>query len=238
MKKLVITTMAIFMAALMTVTTAQTLQEVLEKHFKAIGQEQLIAANSYYVKAKVSQMGIDLPMEMKIKKPGKFITTIDCQGQKIITAFDGEKGWMINPMMGAEPQDLSGDQLAQAQSQADMEGELYNYEAKGGSAELAGKVTIEGKELFRIKYTGKDGNAKDYFIDAKTYLIDRVKAKVSAQGQTVEIEQIMGDYKTTEGITMAMKIDQKTPMGSASIIMEEVKINEKFDDSIFKRPAK
>ena len=175
---------------------------------------------------------------MKIKKPGKFITTIDFQGQKIITAFDGEKGWMINPMMGADPQDLAGEQLAQAQSQADMEGELYNFEAKGGSAELAGKVTIEGKELFRIKYTGKDGNTKDYFIDAKTYLIDRVKAKVSAQGQTVDIEQIMGDYKTIEGITMAMKIDQKTPMGSVSIIMEQVKINENFDDSIFKRPAK
>ncbi len=130
MKKLVITTMAIFMAVLMNVTTAQTLQEVLEKHFKTIGQEQLLAANSFYIKAKVSQMGMDLPMEMKIKKPGKFITTIDFQGQKIITAFDGEKGWMINPMMGAEPQDLAGDQLAQAQSQADMDGELYNYEAK------------------------------------------------------------------------------------------------------------
>jgi hypothetical protein len=37
---------------------------------------------------------------------------------------------------------------------------------------------------------------------------------------------------------MAMKIDQKTPMGSALIIMEEVKMNENFDDSIFKRPAK
>ena len=177
-------------------------------------------------------------MEMKIKKPEKFIITIDFQGQKMITAFDGEKGWMINPMVGTEPQEMTGDQLTQAKQQADMEGELYNFEAKGGSAELAGKVTLEGKELFRIKYTGKDGNTKDYFIDAKTYLIDRVKSKVSAQGQTIDIEQIMSDYKTIGGITMAMKIEQKTPMGTGLIIMEEVKMNESFDDSIFKMPSK
>jgi hypothetical protein len=37
---------------------------------------------------------------------------------------------------------------------------------------------------------------------------------------------------------MAMKIESKSPMGSAIITMEEIKFNEKFDDAIFKQPAK
>jgi hypothetical protein len=37
---------------------------------------------------------------------------------------------------------------------------------------------------------------------------------------------------------MAMNIVSKSPMGSGSIIMEDVKFNENFDDSIFKQPAK
>lgn len=238
MKKSVIAIFAVIIIAFANVTQAQTVNEVLEKHFKAVGQEKLVELNSFYIKAKVSQMGMELPMEMRIKKPDLFITNIDIQGQKMVQAFDGQKGWMIVPMISSDPKELSGVQLDQAKEQANMDGELYNYEKKGSTAEMGGKVNVEGKEMFRIKLTDKEGNSKDYFIDANTYLISKVKAKVSAQGQTVDIEQNMSDYKTIDGITMAMKIESKSPMGTAVITMEEVKFNEKFDDAIFKQPAK
>ena len=238
MRKSVIAIVAAIVFALANLVQAQSVNEVLEKHFKAVGQEKLVALNSFYIKAKVNQMGMELPMEMRIKKPAMFITNIDIQGQKMVQAFDGEKGWMIIPMMSPDPQELAGDQLEQAKEQANMDGELYNYEKKGSTAEMGGKVNVDGKEMFRIKLTDKEGNTKDYFIDANTYLISKVKAKVSAQGQTVDIEQIMSDYKTIDGITMPMKIESKSPMGTAVITMEEVKFNEKFDDTIFKQPAK
>lgn len=238
MKKSVIAILAIIVIAFANVAQAQSVNEVLEKHFKAVGQEKLVELNSFYIKAKVSQMGMELPMEMRIKKPDMFITNIDIQGQKMVQAFDGEKGWMIIPMMSPDPQELAGAQLDQAKEQANMDGELYNYEKKGSNAEMGGKVNVDGKEMFRIKLTDKEGNTKDYFIDASTYLISKVKAKVSAQGQTVDIEQIMSDYKTIDGIAIAMKIESKSPMGTAVITMEEVKFNEKFDDAIFKQPAK
>jgi len=238
MKKMLFTTLATVVFALANVANAQSLNEVLDMNFKAVGQEKLVAAKSYYVKAKMSQMGMEVPMEMKVKKPLMFVVTIEFQGQKLITAFDGENGWMINPMAGPEPKDLSGDELNQARQQADIEGELYNYQAKGHSAELLGKVNLDGKEMYRIKLTTKDGTSKDYFIDTKTNLVSKVKSKVSAQGQTFDIEQIMSDYKTIDGVTMAMKIEQKTPMGIGTILMEEFKMNESYDDSIFKKPTK
>jgi hypothetical protein len=238
MKKSLITVVATLLIAFVNVVQAQTLSEVLDKHFKATGQEKLIAVQSYYIKAKVSQMGMDMPMEMKIKKPDLFIMTVDVQGQKMIQAFDGEKGWMVAPWVSADPQELAGEQLDQAKQQVNMEGELYNYDKKGSTAELMGKVNVDGKDLYRIKLTTGDGNAKDYFIDAETYYLSKVKAKVSAQGQTVDVEQIMSEPKTIDGITMPMKIESKSPMGTAIILMEEVRFNEKFDDAIFKQPAK
>lgn len=238
MKKSFITLIAIAIVSFSNVTRAQSVNEILEKHFKAVGQEKLSDVKSFFIKAKVSQMGMEMPMEMKIKKPDLFLMTVDIQGQKMIQAYDGEKGWMIFPMMGPDPQPLEGDQLTQAKQQVNMEGELYNYAEKGSTAELVGKVNIEGNELYRIKLTGSDGNAKDYFIDAKSYYVNRIKAKVSAQGQTVDVEQIMSDYKTIDGITMPMKIETKSPMGTGSIVMEEVRYNEKYDDVIFKQPKK
>ncbi len=238
MKKSILTILVIVFAVLTNLSHAQTLDEILAKHFEAKGQETLVAAKTISVKAKVSQMGMDIPLEMKIKKPNKFLITFEMQGQKIMQAFDGEKGWILSPMTGTEPQELAGDQLIQAQQQADLEGELYSYKEKGSTAVFSGKVNLDGKDAFRIKLTTKDGNSKDYFIDADTYNILKVKASVNAQGQTFEVEQIMDDYKSFSGALLPAKMISKTPMGNAEIIFEDISFNIDLDESIFEKPGK
>ncbi len=215
---------------------AQNLDDVLKKHFEAVGQEKLMEKQTYSVKAKIQQMGMELPMEMKMKRPNKFRVEMEMQGQKMIQAFDGQKGWMIAPWISSEPQDLSGPELDQAMEQANIDGELYNYKEKGATASLLGKVNMDGSPMFNIKFTGKDGNVKNYFIDAESYLVRKVKSKVSAQGQEMEVEQNLSEYKNIDGILMPMKIESKMPMGSANVIFEEIKFGEKFDDSIFAKP--
>ena len=238
MKKSIITTLAILIIASMNFVQAQSLDDVLKKHFKAVGQDKLVAAKTYFMKAKINQMGMELPMEMKMKRPNKFRVEMEMQGQKMIQAFDGEKGWMIAPWLSPDPQVLEGDQLKQAMEQADFEGELYNYEEKGHSVDFVGKVNADGKEAYKIKLTAKDGSIKNYFIDAGTNLIIKVKAKISAAGQEVEVEQKLSDYKDFDGVLMATKMKSATPMGNVSIIVEEFNVNQKFDDAIFMQPAK
>lgn len=217
---------------------AQSLSDILKRHFEAAGQQKLNAARTFHVKASVSQMGMELPMEMKVKKPGKFRVEIEMQGQKMIQAYNGKTGWMIVPWLSTEPQALAGDQLQQAMQQADMEGELYNYEAKGNSVDFIGKVNLEGAETYKIKLVDKTGNAKNYFIDAKTNLVVMVKAKVKTMGQEVEIEQKMSGYKIFSGINVATKIETKTPMGIMIVTMQEFSLDEEFDNALFDRPEK
>lgn len=238
MKRLIITTLAILIIASMNFVQAQSLDDVLKKHFKAVGQDKLVAATTYYMKAKLSQMGMELPMEMKMKRPNKFRVEMEMQGQKMIQAYDGENGWMIAPWMSPDPQALEGDQLKQAMEQADFEGELYNYKQKGHTVDFVGKVNADGKEAYKIKLTAKDGSIKNYFIDAGTNLIFKVKAKVSGGGQEIEVDQELSDYKDFDGIKMATKLATKTPMGNVSITVVDFKINEEFDDAIFAQPAK
>lgn len=238
MKKLTLSVLILFCAFLLNSVSAQTLDEILNKHFKAVGQEKLVAAESFIIKAKLSQMGMEFPMEMKIKKPNKFRVEMEMQGQKFIQAYDGNKGWMIAPMLSPEPQELAGDQLKQAISQSDMEGELYKYKKKGSSAEFVGKVNVDGSEAYRIKLVDKDKNSKYYFIDAETYLVKKVKAKIEAMGQTVDVETRMEDYREIDGIKMAMVVESDSPMGTVVITMEEIEINGKINDAIFIQPGK
>jgi len=225
---------------IVTVTTgqAQTLDEILTKHFEAVGQEKLMAIETYTIKAKVSQMGMEIPMDMKVKSPNKFRMDMDMQGQTMVQAFDGENGWMIQPWASPDAQDLSGAQLDQAKSQADLEGELFNFADKGHSADLIGKVKLGDTEAFRIKLTRENGNSVNYFIDADSYMISKVQAKVEAMGQTVDVEQRMVEYKDYNGIKIATKIESDSPMGTATITIEDIKFNEDIDDAVFAKPAK
>ncbi|MDD2382476.1 MAG: outer membrane lipoprotein-sorting protein [Mariniphaga sp.] len=235
MNRLLLPLLTILFLSAWTHTQAQSLQNILDKHFEAIGQEKLSNIKTYSVQATIKQMGMEIPMNMKMMRPNKFRMEMEMQGMKIIQAYDGEKGWMIAPPSN-EPVDLSGPQLDQAMDQANIDGELYNYSEKGFTASLVGKVNVDGSPMFNIKLTGKDGNSKNYFIDAESYMIRKVKAKVSAQGQEVEVEQNMNDYKKIDGIMMATSIESKTPMGIATIVFNEIKFEENIDDSIFSKP--
>ena len=218
-------------------TQAQTLDQVLERHYKATGQEKIAEVKTFYVKAKMSMMGMEMPMTIQMKKPDKFKIEMDVMGQKILQGFDGESGWMKNPMVGAGVTDLKGADLKQAMNQADLEGELYNYAKKGHSAELIGKVNLDGNEAYRVKLTNADESVKDYYIDGNTYLITKVKAKVETMGQTIDIETKILDYKDIEGVKIGSKMEVSSPMGTQTMVMEEIKLNENMDDSIFARPT-
>ena len=229
---------SIFLAAVVTVSQAQTLDDILKKHFDAVEQKKLMAVKTYTIKAKVSQMGMEIPMDMKIKSPNKFRMDMEMQGQTMVQAFDGEKGWMIAPWISNEVQDLSGAQLDQAKAQADLEGELYNYAQKGHSADLIGKVKVGDKDAYRIKLAHKDGNVRNYFLDADTYLVAKVQAKIEAMGQTADVEQRMLEYKDIDGVKVATKIESDSPMGTATITISEIVFNKDIDDAVFARPAK
>jgi outer membrane lipoprotein-sorting protein len=236
MKISVLSFLVVFFVSVFNQSQAQNLQTVLDKHFKAVGQEKLLEKESYSIKATVRQMGMEIPMIMITKRPNKFRMEMEMMGQKMVQTYDGEKGWVLAPWISSEPQELSGPELSQAMDQANIDGELYNYSEKNTTAELIGKVNMEGTPVFNIRLTDKEGSVKNYFIDAETYLIRKVKAKSNTQGQEVEVEQILEEYKNIDGVMMPVKIESKTPMGSAEIVFNEIKFNEKFDDSVFTKP--
>ncbi|HYQ58200.1 MAG TPA: outer membrane lipoprotein-sorting protein [Draconibacterium sp.] len=234
MKRILLST-ALMLVALIS-THAQSLDNVLNSYYKANGLENLAKVKTLDITAKMSMMGMNVPMEIKVKMPNKFRVDVEMMGQKTISAFNGESGWMVNPMLGGV-QDLDGAQLKQVIGQADMEGELYNYAAKGSSVEMQGKVDVDGAQAYKLKLTDKDGAVKTYYIDADTYMVKKVDARVETMGQSMDVTTNMLEYKDVKGVKIASKIEVDMPMGKQSMIMEEIKVDEEIDDSVFERPS-
>lgn len=240
MKKLFFTLTGFVLMSVLFFAQAQDLDKILKNHYDAVGQEKLSNLKSLTFSGKILQGGMELPFNMYTSRPLKFRMDITVQGQKIVQAFDGEIGWYINPMMGTmDPQDMSPDQIKDMKKQADMDGDLYNYEKKGSTLELIGTEDFEGTEVYKLKLTDKEGDITYYFMDSETFVIIKTTAKRMVQGTEVESESLLSNYQMIDGVAFPFSISTgANGQMMVEIEMDNVDFNSKFEDAFFAKPGK
>lgn len=233
MKKIVLS-MAVAVLFI-TASLAQTADEILTKTIEARGgAEKLNGLKSMIMEATTSVMGMDLPTKTQIVSKKGFRNDVEVMGQKISTAINGESGWMINPMQGgSDPVDLPVEQVKLSANQLDLAG-MTNYKAAGTTAELLGKETLDGSEVFKVKTTAKDGLVTTHFIDTKTFYVVKTVVKV----QEMEVETKMSNYKMVDGIAFAHTTEVSNPqVGSLVTTINKLEINPTIDETIFAKPT-
>lgn len=185
--------------------------------------------------------GIEAPIVMEVKRPKNLRLEITVQGMTIVQGYDGANGWQIVPFQGStDPQPMSADELKDADEQADMDGPLVDYKAKGHKVELQGKENVEGADCFKLKVTKKNGDIQYFFVDGDSFLELKMVGKRIVRGAEMEFETSLGDYKDVDGLILAHAIEMG-PKGSPqrqTIIVEKIELNPSLDNARFKQPAK
>ena len=223
------------------VAPAQTVDEIVARHLAARGGRDALAA------VKTLRMsghatagpGREAVVRREIARPGKIRTEFVFQGTTGIYAWDGSKGWRVSPLDGsldAEP--LPDDEAAGSAEQADIEGPLVDWKAKGHKVELVGKASLPGGPAHELKVTLKSGAVRRVFVDAATGFIVRVESTRRVRGHDVALETDFGDYRKVDGVAFPHSID-----GSARgrpnrlrIVVDTVEVNPKIDESRFTMP--
>src|SRR5690606_37899900 len=88
----------------------------------------------------------------------------------VINGYDGETAWTINPMMGSGPQKLPPDQARQTRQQADIDGPLVDYAAKGYTLEYLGEEAVKGQPAHKLRLMEADSTEAFMYLDAASYL--------------------------------------------------------------------
>ncbi|MFY9553082.1 MAG: hypothetical protein WAV47_00030 [Blastocatellia bacterium] len=221
--------------------SAQTVDELIKKNIDAKGGIQKIKAiKSVKVTARFIQQGLEIPIVIQQKRPNLTRMDMTFQGKSMVQAYDGSSGWKIDAFQGSsEPEKIAGDELKDAQEQADMDGALVDYKEKGHTVELIGKEDVEGTPAYKIKLTLKNGDVRNIFIDAENFLDLRVNAKRKTPGGEIEIDQYLGNYKPVSGVLFAFSIETKVKGQTVNqITIDKAETDVAIDDSIFKMPAK
>jgi hypothetical protein len=231
MKKLLfILTGLVFTVAL----SSQSLDEIVKKYSTAMKTDQLAKVTSIKITGKMSAMGMEMPMTMYMKNPNKIKVVYSFNGQDMVSLFDGEKGYMVNPMTGStDPVELTGDQLEQVQKNSAFKNELLSY-FKDGKLTLEGEEKVNDKPAFKLKATV--GSSPVYmFVDKDTYLIVKTSATVEQMGQSMNVDSYMTDYSDVDGVVMPKKTTaMANGMEAAVISFDKIEVNIAMEDSVFK----
>ncbi|MCM2270253.1 MAG: outer membrane lipoprotein-sorting protein [Thermoanaerobaculia bacterium] len=222
---------------------AETLDDVLAKHFEALGgKEKIAAVQSAKMVARQVFGPQEVPATIYWKRPDKVRLEFTLQGMTGIQSYDGTTAWMVMPFLGkTEPEEMTGDDLKDIIEQADMiDGPLFDWQAKGHTVEFLGEEAIEGTPAWKLKLTRSNGDVSTIWLDKDAYVQIKSEGKRKRGDQEIDIETSYGDYKEVGGLLFPHSIESKpkgAPQG-ASITIESLELDAAIDDAIFAMPAK
>jgi hypothetical protein len=192
-----------------------------------------------------------LPFLMELKRPRKMHLELQFNGQTAMQVYDGSNGWKLRPFLNRrEVESYTTEEMKASSFQADLDGYLIDYTAKGTKVELAGKEKVEERDAYKLKLTTKDGQTVHVWIDAQSFL----EAKIEGQPRRLDgvyhpVEVYYRDYRLVNGLQIPHVLETRVlpmpqpvaaakagPVQAEKITIEKVVINPQLEESLFSKP--
>ncbi len=218
---------------------AQKLSKLLDHYYEATHAPELEQVPSLYMEMLLEQGGVQIPVTVYVKKPGKFRMEMEYQGQRAVTVSDGREGWSYVPWVSPAPRPLTGEEMEQLSQQFGLEDNLVDYEKKGFTAELAGKTEADGKECYKI-ILRKEGVHLTYYLDPQTWHVVKVEIEGDMRGQTFHTTVHNRAYGTFGKFSLPVEVETGVGngLGHSSYTVTALRFDKEMPDTLFVKPAK
>ena len=234
------------LAVLAPLASAETVDEIIAKNITARGgMEKLKAVKTTKATGKLVMGGgaMEIPFTRVSQRPNAMRMDFTFQGITGTQAYDGKTAWQVMPFQTGkkDPEQSNAEQTKLLAEQADFDGPLVDWKAKGHAVELVGSESVDGADAFKLKVALKNGNVDYVYLDKETGLEVKTESKRSINGTEVESETKMSDYKEVEGLTvpftMSSGMKGAAEQAQQKIVLDKVEFNVPVVDSSFVMPA-
>jgi len=223
---------------------AQTVDSIIARYVQTIGgTARLQAVQSLRRTGRFTGGGgFEAVVVQENKRPNSVREEFSIQGMTGINAYDGHDGWKIEPWQGKrDPEALGEEEMHGILDDADFDGPLVSYQAKGNRVEYQGVEQIEGSDAYKLKVTRPNGDVSFYYLDTEYYVPIRIDTQRMIRGAPQEFETSLGDYKQVAGVYLPFSFESG-PKGSSSadrskITYDRIEANVPLDNTRFARPG-
>lgn len=219
-----------------------TVDELVSKNIEAKGgADALHALQSLRLSGKllVNEGQIELAYLQTKERPGELRTEATLQGMTQVEAYDGKEGWKISPFQGRkDPEKMSADDLKPLMEDAEIDGPLVDWKAKGSTVDYLGTEEVDGTLAHKLKVVRKNGDVSFVYLDPDHFLEIRVLTGRVKHGAYEEVETDLGDYEKTAGVFVPTSIEsgRKGDPDKQKILIDKVEANVPVDEATFHFP--
>jgi hypothetical protein len=218
-----------------------SLDEIVARHLAARGgRETLAALRSVRMAGRAEAgPGRQAIVRREIARPGLIRTEIEFQGTTGVYAWDGRTGWRVSPLDGSlEAEPLPDDEAEAAAEQADIEGPLVDWKAKGHALELIGAEAGPSGAAHHLRITLASGAVRDLWLEAATGHLVRAESARRHRGREVVVETVYGDYRSVGGVAFPHAIESglRGRPGRLRIVVESIETNPALEATRFQMP--
>jgi len=220
-----------------------TVDELVAKNIEAKGGlDALHAVRSLRLKGKmlVNQGQIEFAYVQTKRRPGQVRSELMLQGMTLVQAYDGTEGWKISPFGGRkDPEKMSADDAKSLIEDAEIDGPLVDWEAKGSTVEYLGPEDVDGTLAHKLKVVRKNGDVSYVYLDPDHFLEIRILTQRLEQGAQVEVETDLGDYEKIAGVFFPFSVEAgpKGATDKQKVVFEKADANVPVEDGEFKFPT-
>ena len=200
-----------------------TLDEVIERHTKAMGGRAAIEAiQSIEFDLHITDPKFEVDGTYFAARPGKMRIDVNAGGEHVFTeAFDGQKGWEGK---GTSQKPATEKATAALRHGVELPGKLFGLhelKGRGHRIELGERENIDGIQYYVLRLTLNDGYSTTLYVDPKTWLITRRRdvrpLHVDVDPTPTTIEQRSSDFRTISGVQFAFA-SSETDLQSGKVL--------------------
>lgn len=200
------------------------------------GLEKLKSIQTIKTTSIVNANGQEMPLTVYGRRPNLIRQEISINKQLVVSAFDGQVAWILNPLLGpqqSKPIVMAGPQSEQIKADSAFDGPLVDYRGQGYTAAVDDLETVDGVEQAHIRLTATSGRVIHIYLNNKTGLDVR---HVTVTNQ-VRLEQHFDDYRAVDGYTVPFRIRTLVNgVQQSEVRVQQVEFNMTVDDALFKLP--
>ncbi len=221
--------------------SAQTAEDIVNNYIKTVGgMDKIQAAKTLKRTGKFTGGGgFEAKVSQENKRPDMVREEFSLQGMTGVNAWDGKNGWKIEPWNGKkDPEALGEDEKKSIIEDADFDGPLVNFKAKGNKVEFLGMEPVEGTDAYKLKVTLANGETRIYYMDTDYYVPIKIEGKRIVRGTEREFEMSLGDYKEVNGwyLPFYQEVGAKGSPFKQKITYSKIEANVPVGDTQFAEP--
>lgn len=173
-------------------------------------------------------------------------------GELMVEAYDGTTGWQQNSQMWLPGRtdyllvprsELPATRLVfLLEDEADFEGPLVAYRAKGHTVELVGSEALDdGVAVYHLRVTLQSGRVQDWYVDQRDFKVVRKTnrhADPMGYGYDLDFERrwFFSEHRRASGVLMPVSWEREDFQNIRTFKVEEIDVNIEFNDVLFVMP--